>query len=76
MKTIIKVSVPMVQKIDITSTYDKEWDTHLVNIYSEESYPDQPDREPIGEEVTLAFNTKNDLDRFIELLHKATKKIK
>lgn len=76
MKTVIKVSVPMVQKIDVTSNYHKDWDTHLVNIYSEESYPTQPDRKSIGEEMTLSFSTQAHVEQFIALIRKATRNIK
>lgn len=76
MKTTIRVNVPMVQKISVTSNHHADWNTHLVNIYSEESYPTQPDRKPIGEEVTLSFNTPADVEQFIALIRKATRNIK
>lgn len=76
MKTTIRTTIPMDQKISVTSNYHKDWNAYLVNIYSEESYPTQPDRRPIGEEVTLSFNAKADVERFIELIRKATRKMK
>lgn len=76
MQTKIKSSVPIIQKIEVTCNYHKDWDSNLVNIYTEESYPTQPDRKAIGEEITLSFDSQADVEKFIALIRKATKKIK
>lgn len=76
MRTTIKITKPTKQDIDVTCTRIKDWDTYLVNIYTEESYPGHPERKPIGEEVTIAFNTQVEVEKFIALIRKATKKIK
>lgn len=76
METTINATVPLKQKIRVTSHRDKKWKTNLVNIYSEESYPTQPERKPIGEEVTLTFDTQADVEKFISLIRKATRNIK
>jgi hypothetical protein len=76
MKTTIKATVPLTQKIEVTCNKEKNWGTNLINIYTEESYPTQPDREPIGEEITICLDTQADVEKFIALIRKATRKIK
>lgn len=76
MKTTIKASVPLVQKVKVTSTYYKEWDTHLIGIVSEEHYPTHPDRKPLADELTLCFDSQVEVEKFIALIRKATRKIK
>lgn len=76
MKTTIKAKTPIVQKIEVTSQFFKEWNTNLVNLYVEESYPTQPDRKPIGDEITMTFDSQADVEKFIAAIRKATRKIK
>lgn len=76
METIIRAHAPLKQKLQVTCRKDKEWKTYFVNIYNEESYPGQPERKPSGEELTMCFDNKEDVEKFIALIRKATKKMK
>jgi len=60
----------------VTSTKYKEWGTNLVSIICEESYPAQPKHRPISDELTLCLDTKEDVEKFIALIRKATRNIK
>jgi hypothetical protein len=75
MKTVIQTK-SVKQTIQVSSNYLKDWDTYLVNIYSEDGYPMGSNRSRVGEEMTLIFDTKADVEKFISLIRTATRKIK
>jgi hypothetical protein len=75
LKTTIRAHLPILQEVTVSCNYEQEWGTYLFNIYAEESYPKDRDRKKIAEEVTLSFNSQADVEKLIDLIRRATKKI-
>lgn len=75
MKIKIKANVPSDQTIEATCFHDKDCDAYLLNIFVGHADDKDPKR-IIGEELTLAIQNQEQLEKFIELIRKAGKKIK
>lgn len=71
----VRISKPLKQEVEVHCRYDKEWNTYFLSILNSEIMVGEDSR-PICEEITICLNTKAERDLLIELMTKATEKVK
>ena len=74
MKNTVRLQKPLLQEISLESRYDREWKCHFLSIENFESSPGDDRR--TGEEITICINNKEERDRLLEMITKATAHIK
>lgn len=79
MKVKIATTDAMDQEIDVKCFHVEEWNAYILSMHCESSYPStihEGRQTRIGEELNIAFNSQEEVENFISLVRKATKKIK